>query len=123
MIRLPQLLAFLVLLAAPGAAPAGPGNDVIAADMERAFIARYPGVPLQRYARFFAHLPGERVRGIWVFSNEGYAPMAGTAGVRQWVTVDALPQIYDGACAVLNIEYDRRSGAIQEFDCNGLGGE
>lgn len=123
MIRVPHLLAFLALIVAPSSAPAGPTNDAIAAEMERAFIARYPGVQLQRYARFFAHLPGERVRGIWVFSNLGYPSMAGRPGEREWVAVEALPQISDGACAVLNIEYDRPSGAIQELDCNGLGGE
>ncbi len=123
MIGIHHLLAFLFLAAAPGAAPVPPGDDEIAAQVESAVLARHRDIPLQRYARFYAHLPDGRVRAVYVFSNEGYPSTAGTPGEREWVDVARLPEIADGGCTVLNLEYDVRAGRLRSLDCNGPGGE
>lgn len=78
--------------------------------------------PLDRYVRYYS---GEwvdgarRVRGVFlVASIAALTQRGGVTGIRV-VTSDDLPDISDGGCGVIELEYDVASDHVISLACHG----
>jgi hypothetical protein len=111
-------VALLTVIAA-GCAPSAPTNEAVAGEIERQVQAAYPGLPLDRYARFYARLDNGTVEGVFSYAGEeGYEISGSRAGEVLWTNRDDLPIIHDGGCTVISITFDARAKELIHAYCN-----
>ena len=112
-------LTFAILGVTTGCDHTSSAAETIASDIESKVLAKYPDVsPLDRWARFYASTPTGTVKAVYIYANEGVQPIAGRAGQREWVEPEALPEIYDGGCNVLTVEYGVEARALTSVACS-----
>ena len=92
-------------------------ETALADEIESKVVMPEGAAPLQEYARVYAKRPDGRIAGSYVLNPE---PGGNKPGTRNWVSLQELPILLDGGCAIVNIVFDLETRTVEEASCNGL---